>query len=175
MLDYQLSITFPNGSIFYEARHRLNISVTDPEWRRFVVDPSAGERQREFTGHQLADFLAARAEPGPELDRTLAIVRRATFKMTEPGGFPRAWRLFSFILPRATRERVFQPVYQELLIDYLEARRECNTPRSRRWLTFCFGVKTVLMVVGCLRAWARDATVGRLLSFLPASIRQWIQ
>ena len=92
-----------------------------------------------------------------------------------PGSLFRFWRLFSYILPRSTRERVFEPAFQDLQADYLETRGKYRTAWAKRWLRFCFGVRTVLMVGGCLRAWVQDAIVSWLMSFVPAEVRRWFR
>src|SRR6266545_2161218 len=64
----------------------------------------------------------------------------------EPAGkLPRFWRLFSYLLPRKTRERVFEPAYQELLEDYLTTHGKYRTKWAKRWLTFCYTFRTVVM------------------------------
>jgi hypothetical protein len=66
--------------------------------------------------------------------------------------FPRFLELFAFLLPRTTRERVFEPVRQELLEDYLLAKKRYRTKGARRWLAFCFAFRFLLLFLGCIRA-----------------------
>jgi hypothetical protein len=68
--------------------------------------------------------------------------------------FPRSWSLFAFLLPREVRERVYEPAHQELLEDYTLARRSYRTKQARRWLTFCFTVRTAMMWAESLRVMA---------------------
>jgi hypothetical protein len=71
-----------------------------------------------------------------------------------PPSFPRIWALFAYLLPREIRERVYEPAHQELLEDYLEARRRFRTKGACRWLTFCFTVRTAMMWAESLRVMA---------------------
>jgi hypothetical protein len=88
-------------------------------------------------------------------------------------GFPRFWNLFAYLLPRKVRERVYEPAHQELLEDYLTARKKYRTKWSRRWLTFCFTFRTVLMVLDSFRAMLGDHVVDFLVRLLPEALRQW--
>jgi hypothetical protein len=63
-----------------------------------------------------------------------------------PKGLPQLWRLFSFILPRKIRERVFEPAYKDMLAEYMQARR-CRTKWAKRWLAAAFTIRSVFMVV----------------------------
>jgi len=69
-------------------------------------------------------------------------------------GFPRLWSLFPYLLPREVRERVYEPAHQELLEDYTLAYRKYRTKWSRRWLSFCFTVRTAMMWAESLRVMA---------------------
>ncbi len=84
----------------------------------------------------------------------------------------RLWKLFSFILSRRTRERVFEPAYQDMLADHLESKKY-RTKWARRWLTFCFALRTVLMVGDCLRAVAADKALIALARMIPEPLRRW--
>src|SRR5206468_1201 len=69
-------------------------------------------------------------------------------------GFPRFWSLFAFLLPREVRERVYEPAHQELLEEYTLSRRLYRTKWARRWLTFCFTVRTAMLWTESLRVMA---------------------
>ena len=79
-------------------------------------------------------------------------VSRLVLEINADPGFPRVWKLLAFALPREVRTRVFEPAHQELLEDYLVARGRYRAKWSRRWLIFCFTVRTFLMIVDSLRA-----------------------
>ena len=87
-------------------------------------------------------------------------------------GFPRLWELLAFALGKETRRRVYEPVRQELLEDYVRAARY-RTKWSRRWLGFCFTLRTILLVLGCIRAASADKTVRFLLRFIPKPLKEW--
>jgi hypothetical protein len=89
-----------------------------------------------------------------------------------PGGLPRFWRLFSYLLPRKTRDRVFEPNYQELLEDYL-TRGKYRTKWAKRWLAFCFTFRTILMVLGCFRAMLADKAIALLARLVPEPLKRW--
>jgi len=80
--------------------------------------------------------------------------------------FPRFWGLFSFVLCHETRERVFEPAYQDLLEDFAVAKRERGR-WARRWICFAFGVRTMFMVIDCIRV----GNLNRLGRFMDRLIR----
>ena len=86
--------------------------------------------------------------------------------------FMAVWKNFSYLLPRKTRERVFEPAYQDLFADHLETRRK-RGKWFRRWLTFCFVFRTVLMVGDCFRALLADRGLRFLTSLLPEPLKRW--
>jgi hypothetical protein len=59
-------------------------------------------------------------------------------------------------------ERVFEPAYNDMLADYVEARKY-RTKWAKGWLAFCFTLRTVFMVAQsfaeCFRAVATDKTI----------------
>ena len=60
-------------------------------------------------------------------------------------------RLAAYLLPKAIRVRVFEPVFNDLLVDYLET-RQYHGRMARGFLKVCFGFRVVLIVVECM--WA---------------------
>jgi hypothetical protein len=68
----------------------------------------------------------------------------------------RFWSLLPLILPRTIRERVYYPAQQELLEEYLNARRHCRTNWADRGLTCRFTGKTLVLVLQSLAAWLWD-------------------
>jgi hypothetical protein len=73
--------------------------------------------------------------------------------------FPRWWELFAFVLSHSVRERVYQPMYEELKEDYIRAAELWDGWFSRRWLTFCFGLRSLKLVAQCL--WEAAGSKGR--------------
>ena len=86
--------------------------------------------------------------------------------------FPRIWLLFSFALTKQARERVFEPACNDMLEQYMLSRRY-RTRLARAWLTFAFTVRTMLMVLDCLRAMAGDRAVHWLARVVPNPVKRW--
>jgi hypothetical protein len=84
----------------------------------------------------------------------------------------RTWELFAFCLNRKTKQEVFEPLLDELKEDYLLAQRY-RTPWAKRWLQFCFTLKTLAMVGGCLRVSISSKIVKLLLCFVPEAVRRF--
>ncbi|MFN0131997.1 MAG: hypothetical protein ACKVW3_05635 [Phycisphaerales bacterium] len=80
--------------------------------------------------------------------------------------WPRLWKLMAFLLPKETRERVFDPAHADLLDQYLLAKRY-RGKWVKRWLAFCFLVRTFVMYADCLRV----AFAGKLAWLIPPWIR----
>ena len=95
--------------------------------------------------------VAEKAKPQPQLLRT--------------------WELFSFCLSRKTKRDVFEPLFNELKENYLLAQRFRGV-WAKRWLKFCFTLKTITMVCGCLRVTISSKLARLLLSFVPESVRK---
>lgn len=81
-------------------------------------------------------------------------------------GFPRFWELFPIILPKSVRETVYEPCVEELKEDYLRERARWKGRFSRRWVTFCFTVRTVNLVFQSLWAATLSKTRKVLLGAL---------
>jgi hypothetical protein len=60
------------------------------------------------------------------------------------------WELFRFLLPAKTRQEAYEPAFNDLKAEFLNSLK-FKSPSARRWLGFCFTVKTVLMVLDCFR------------------------
>lgn len=65
--------------------------------------------------------------------------------------WPKLWNLGSFILPGDVQEKVYEPAKVHLLRDYVR-RLEYSGKWARRWIDFAFIVRTLLLVLDCLRA-----------------------
>ena len=85
---------------------------------------------------------------------------------------PRRWELFSLILPDKVRSEAFEPAHQNLLGDYLLVRK-FRGKWARRWLGCAFGVRTVFMVLDCVRVLLQSGAGKILLNFLPDVLRTW--
>ena len=86
---------------------------------------------------------------------------------------PRILELAGFLIPKRTRERVFEPYRHELCEDYYQSRRQYRTKSSRRWLTFCFTVRTLVALFESLRVGLASAGGRMLLGFVPERWKQW--
>ncbi len=90
--------------------------------------------------------------------------------------FLRFWELFSLILPRKARIKVFKPHYNEFKEDYLLAYCRYKSKWAKRWLNFCFTFRTVCMIVDCFRV-SLGAKVWQLLlaTLLPEPARKFLR
>ena len=85
-------------------------------------------------------------------------------------GFPRFLQLFGYILPRETRERIYEPGKGDLLEDYLETRKKYRTKWSKRWLAVCFTIRTIVLFAGALRGFLLE----KCLWLVPKTVRSWM-
>jgi hypothetical protein len=89
-----------------------------------------------------------------------------------PGRLPRFWRLFSYILPKQTRVRVFEPAYNDMLEDYA-TRGKYRTKWAKRWLAFCFTWHTAWMVVECVASMLSDKALALVRRLWPGLVLWW--
>ncbi len=78
------------------------------------------------------------AHPNPQNPKPLS----ADTEAPPQAGFPRFWEVFPVILPRAVRERVYEPYHEELKEDYLRHRARWRTKWAKRYVTFAFTMRT---------------------------------
>ncbi len=106
-------------------------------------------------------------------DSDVAELLREEPKLT---GFPRVWELSRFLFCKKTREEQFDPSYHVLLGDYLETRKEeYQTPWAKRWLFFCFSVRTLGLLVQCASTSWRVAIVGALVVYGPRWLKDLLR
>lgn len=86
--------------------------------------------------------------------------------------FPATWELFPFLLSRRIQRDVYEPVQEELLADWLKTRRY-KGKLARRWITFCFFVRTAHAFILCLFECAREPAVRYVAGRLPNAFRRW--
>lgn len=110
---------------------------------------------------RVANVNAKPSESIPEANQT-----------TDDLSWPKVWHLFGFLLPHSIRDRVYGPAVQELLLDHLEARRYRST-WARRWLCFCFLMRTALLAINCIRATGLDKLAYLILKLMPEPLRRW--
>jgi len=88
-------------------------------------------------------------------------------------GPPRFWNLFGYVFSHRIKSRIFEPALNEMIEDYLLARKDCRTQWARRWLNFCFNFRMVLTVLECFRVVIADRAFRSLARLLPEPIRRW--
>ena len=77
--------------------------------------------------------------------------------------FPWLWESLRYLLPKRVQVAVWEPTFWELMEDYYSIVDRLEGRKWRtRWIVACFTLRTILMYVQCLRAFAADATVGWL-------------
>src|SRR5207247_5525942 len=65
---------------------------------------------------------------------------------------PRLWALFPYLLSNKTREQNYEPAKYDLEKDHVLAKRNFRTKGARRWLTFCFCLRTAVLFFGSIKA-----------------------
>ena len=78
-------------------------------------------------------------------------------------GFPRLWHLLGFAFPEKVRRGIYELGLQDLLRSYVLARRY-RTRWTRRWLTFAFSVRTILLILSCIRTMVTQSTLDWLVA-----------
>ncbi len=102
-------------------------------------------------------------------DRSVDRPRR---KLVRPS-FPRFIELLRFALPRKIQKSLYEPYREELLEDYIIAKRRIRTKWARRWLALFFAIRTSMAVVNCLRAWGAGSLLQALSKLAPERFREW--
>jgi hypothetical protein len=106
------------------------------------------------------------------IQTAVRVVRLGVPQPSDSAGFPEVWGLFAFLLDRHTRERVFEPAYEDLLAMHLEA-CEFTGKWARRWLRFAFAWRTLYTFGECLVRMLARFPLSLLGSFLPEVITRW--
>lgn len=90
-------------------------------------------------------------------------------------GLPWFWELFGFALPWRVRKETFEPMYYELLTDYLETRHErFQTPLVRRWINLCFTLRTFGLLLECITVGLSSRAWLVLICLIPLGFRNRI-
>jgi hypothetical protein len=76
------------------------------------------------------------------------------------------WKLFSFCLPRPVRKTLFEPAYNDMLKQYVIAKRDYA--RWRFLLAIAFSILTAWTFMQCVREMIGAKTFRFLLWFFPA-------
>jgi hypothetical protein len=147
----------------YEPDNKFFESVIEGlESRGFITIKHIGTRtcysvnpqhNASHSNRELRDYLMHAALNGSTAH---SVNRTPAAKTSRPCVvLPRLWALFPFILPRNVRERVYEPAHQEVLEEYIKARKY-RTKWAGRWITFAFTIKTIRMVCQSLNACIGD-------------------
>jgi hypothetical protein len=99
--------------------------------------------------------------------RATSLANRAQSAWHQAPDYPRIWGLLQYLLPHKARRDVFHPAHEELRADYYVAMRTYRSKGARACLRFCFGFRTVLMLVECYRVVSLDRLV-------PPRLRRWL-
>jgi hypothetical protein len=87
--------------------------------------------------------------------------------------FPAVWELFPFVLAHKLRADVYEPAYEELREDFVRAQQYKGT-WEKRWIVFAFTVRTVLLVLECLRVAAGERVMRALGGLAREFIRRFL-
>ncbi len=79
---------------------------------------------------------------------------------------PKIWDLLGFFFSKAIQDRAWDPYVEELKADYARARSMRKSKWARRWLNFCFVVRTIGAVVATLGLVVKSKTWEKLAAFL---------
>jgi len=87
--------------------------------------------------------------------------------------WPDTWDLFSYFLPKKTRERVFEPAREDLLKQYRKSNRKYKNKAARLILNLAWSFRFAILVADCWRALLTDKAFGLLLNAVPEPVKQW--
>lgn len=107
---------------------------------------------------------------------TIVVVVSDSCRLIVSNDWQRFWYLIGFAMPSRIRGDLYDPAIEDLKQDLIESRR-FRTKWSRRWLNFCFSVRTVVLFLDCYRCWI-SVGVGKtleqiLLKAIPLRWRDW--
>ena len=88
---------------------------------------------------------------------------------------PRLWELFPYLLSNKTREKVYEPAKHDLEHDHVFGKRKFRSKGARRWLTFCFCLRTVVLFFGSIKAALGDNFIRGLEKIAPGIVHWWLR
>jgi hypothetical protein len=139
-------------------------------WSRIFDSARSDQRYGGVEGVDSYDvhlaLIASTSEPNAGFGSWRSLIDRIWRRAPH---YPRVWGLLQYLLPHKARRDTFQPSYDELLADYYLTMRTYRSKPARGWLRFCFGFRTVLMLVECYRVLGLD----RAARLLPNPLRRW--
>ena len=156
----------------------LEMTLTTGQWKKLDCTGLESKLAENEEVHRvfyeksrlLERNLAELKEAHNAASATAAIRQSAREKA--PFNWPRLWELLSFLLPRKTRERVFEPCRNELLEDFQRAKKYKGKWETR-WLWFCFTLRTALLVLDCWRAVVAEKALSLALKGVPEAVKRW--
>jgi len=82
-------------------------------------------------------------------------------------------KLLSYLLSPRVRRELFEPSFNDVKADFVKARRRYTSNGERRWLAFCFGLHTSIVVGQCFWAMLGDKAKRILFKLAPEFLRRW--
>lgn len=103
--------------------------------------------------------------------------RRPPHAKSSKANFPRFWELFGYVLPPSIKRKAYEPYVEEMKEDYLVARSNPKNRRKwpRRWLWFCFFIRTFAACVTSLRLFFMESCWKWLAALLPSEVKDWFR
>jgi hypothetical protein len=94
---------------------------------------------------------------------------RRKAKRRRDSGPIRFLEIAQLLFSRRTREKICEPVIDDLREDYLIARKLCRTKPTVAWAKFCFAWRAIVAFLECIRV-ATAAGIGKVV---PAALKTW--
>lgn len=126
--EVQLHIS--ERSILFEAIREINWIMKETKWMTSEI-----QSQHGVNGHV-------------NIKSTRTTVEHP--RIVKINSWPRFWDILAFALPKKIREQVYEPYQNELLEDYLLAKK-FKGKWARRWIALCFSVRTVIAILASFR------------------------
>lgn len=86
-------------------------------------------------------------------------------------GFPGFWELLGYLFSRVTRERIYEPSYNDLISQHLKARKYQGR-WQKRWLWCCFATRTIAVILECMWADWKSLICAACAFLVPAAVRK---
>ena len=181
----------------FASQLRLDLLDLNQQYssRLATVDPATAKQFRLFVDKWIwGKAFAFRYEPcvlSPEMQRDTYFAGFASgllhqicpetftenlsvlYRDTKPDAFAfRRLNLFRFILDKRTRERIFEPAYEDLKQQFAWT-RQYNGKWEKRWLSFCFEFRAFVLVLESCRVMLLSAALKPFIRLIPNAISRW--
>lgn len=137
--------------------------LQSPEWA-ILLEISGKLIRLNFDG---ASDVAAKAFLDSDARRGLKQARE--FRPSRRFDPIRLLELGQLLFSHKTREKVCEPVMEELREDYLLARAKCQSSGAIRFAKLCFAWRALVAFCGCFRV----SCGGALGKFIPLALKHW--